>query len=235
MKAIFKREFSSYFNSASGYVFLAVFYFFAGFYFFSNNLMQNSSDISMVFQSLFTIFIFLVPILTMRLFSEEFNNRTDQLLLTSPVRLNGIVYGKFFAAFAVYLIGVAILAIYMIVISFFVSVSVGEALCYMLGILLLGGAMISIGIFLSSLTKSQIIAAVCSFGVFLLLMYIDIFAEFVPTQILRTFLSDISLIDHYSDFMSAIFNVSDLLYFLSVIFVFNFLTVRVLEKKRWGV
>lgn len=100
MTAIFKREFSSYFNSASGYVFLAIFYFFAGFYFFSNNLMQNSSDISMVFQSLFTIFIFLVPILTMRLFSEEFNNRTDQLLLTSPVRLNGIVYGKFFAAFA---------------------------------------------------------------------------------------------------------------------------------------
>lgn len=234
MTAIFKREFGFYFQSAIGYVFLAVFYFFAGFYFFSNDLTQNSSDISLVFQSLFVILLFLIPILTMRSFSEEFKEKTDQLLLTSPVSLYGIVFGKFLAAFCVFAIGSAVMAVYMGVIASFTGITILEALYHMLGLLLLGSAMIAIGIFLSSLTKSQVIAAVCSFGLFLLLMYLDIFAGFIPVQWIQTALSQLSFLDRYSDFMAGLFNIADILYFLSVTVVFLFLTVRTLEKKRWS-
>ena len=119
MGAILKREIHAYFSTPLGYVFLAVFYFFSGFYFFAGVLYQNSTDLSVVFESMFMIIMLLVPILTMRLFSEDYKTGTDQLLLTSPVSASGLVYGKFFAAYAVFAIGAAVMVVYALVMALF--------------------------------------------------------------------------------------------------------------------
>lgn len=234
MAAIFKRELGSYFSSAIGYVFLAIFYFFSGFYFFAGVLTANSSDLSIVFESMFMIVMFIIPILTMRLFSEEFRGRTDQLLLTSPVSLNGLVYGKFLAAYIMFAIGAAVTILYAVIIACFVPISIMEIVGNIIGILLLGGALISIGVFVSSLTKSQVVAAIGSFGVFLLFMYLDVFAQYVPFDWMQTVLNQISFMGRYRDFTAGLLNIADILYFISVIVIFNFLTVRMLEKKRWS-
>ena len=98
MLAIFRREVSTYFTSPIGYIFLAVYYFFSGYYFYGYNLYMGTTDMSMVFQALFSVLMFIVPILTMRLLSEDKRQKTDQALLTAPVRLSSIVVGKFLAA-----------------------------------------------------------------------------------------------------------------------------------------
>ena len=98
MAAIYKREMHSYLTSAVGYVFLAVFFAISGYYFFATSLVSNSTDLSYVFSNLFSIAIFLVPLLTMKLFSEERKQRTEQLLFTAPVRFTGVVLGKFLPA-----------------------------------------------------------------------------------------------------------------------------------------
>lgn len=234
MSAVFKRELYSYFNSAVGYVFLVVFYFFSGLYFFMNNLISNSGSVTAVLNSMFTISIFLIPVLTMRLFSEEFKGKTDQLLLTSPVRLYSLVYGKFFAAYVMFILGAAVTLLYSIIISFFVSISVLEMVTATVGFLLLGGAMIAIGIFISSLTRNQIIAAVISFGIFLLLMYMDLFTGYIPFTWLKSFLSGMSFLQHFNTFVSGIIDVFSITFFVSVIIGFNFLTVKSLERKRFS-
>ena len=112
----------------------------------------------------------LVPILTMRLFSEEFRAKTDQLLLTSPVGIHSMVYGKFFAAYLVFAIGSAITIIYALIMEIFAPLDWNSMVGNILGLLLLGGALISMGLFISSLTQSQVIAAVGSFGLILVFM-----------------------------------------------------------------
>lgn len=114
MLAILKRELSSYFTSPIGYVFLAVFYFFSGMFFYSV-LYSNSTDISYVFSGMFTVLLFVVPLLTMRLMSEEKKQKTDQLLLTSPVSLTGLVLGKFLAAVCMYAIALAVTVVYSLI------------------------------------------------------------------------------------------------------------------------
>ena len=118
MLAVLRREMSNYFTSPIGYIFLAVFYFFSGM-FFTSVLAYNSTDITNVFSSLFTVLIFIIPLLTMRSMSEEKKQKTDQLLLTSPVKLGGLVFGKFLAAFFMYCIALAITVIYSIVLAAF--------------------------------------------------------------------------------------------------------------------
>lgn len=234
MKAIFKKELHSYFSSAVAYVFLAVFYIFSGFYFYAGVLRSNTTALSIVFESMFMIILLLVPILTMRMFSEEYRAKTDQLLLTSPVNLNGLVYGKFFAAYIVYAAGVAITLVYALVLLAFGPLDWSLTVGNLLGVLLLGGALIAIGIFMSSLTKSQVIAAIGAFAVMLLFMYLDTFASVISVDWVQTVLSHISFMGRYRNFTSGLVNIADILYFISIMVIFNFLTVRSLEKKRWS-
>ena len=120
MLSIFKREFNSYFTNPMGYVFLAVFYFFSGMYF-SMILKYNTTDITVVFSYLFQVLMFIIPLLCMRLMSDEKRQKTDQLLLTSPVSITGLVMGKFLAALAIYAIGLAVTVVYAIILSFFAT------------------------------------------------------------------------------------------------------------------
>ncbi len=234
MKAIFKKELRGYFMTPIGYVFLAIFYFFSGFYFFAGVAAANTSDISIVFQSMFLIVMFLVPVLTMRMFSEEYKSKTDQLLLTSPTGLSNIVLGKYFSAMLVFFFASLITVLFAIIIAVFAPVGIADFVSNFVGLLLLGSCLISIGLFVSALTKSQVVSAFGSFGIFLALMYLDTFAQFMPTDWLQNLLSDISFMGRYRSFTSGLLNIADILFFLSITAFFLFLTVRVLVKKRWN-
>lgn len=234
MYAIFKREFKTYFSSPLGYVFLAVFYVLAGLFFVINNILSGTANMSGVFSSITIICIFLVPVLTMRLLSEDKKQKTDQLLLTSPVSLGNIVLGKFLAAFAIYAIGLSCTVVYAFVLAVFVNIEVWVIVGSLFGMLLLGASFIAIGMFISNLTENQLIAAVLSICVILGLYIVNSLSGVISNPILAALLSAISIYSRYINFSMGIFNMSDAIYYLSVAAIFGFLTVRVLEKRRWS-
>lgn len=234
MLAILKRELNSYFTSPIGYVFLAVFYFFSGMFFYTV-LYSNTTDITYVFDSLFTVLLFIVPLLTMRLLSEEKKQKTDQLLLTSPVSLTGLVAGKFLAAVVMYSIAVGITVVYSIILAGFASPEWMVVIGNIFGALLFGAALISIGLFISSLTENQMIAAVGTFAVMMFIMMMDSLSSLLPAgfAFVGKFLAKLSFMSRYDELVSGVLNIGTILFFASVAVIFNFLTIRVLEKKRW--
>ena len=234
MFAIFKRELKAYFTSPLGYVFLAIFYAFSGLFFYIFSLSVGSTDISSVFLMMFIVLMVFVPLLTMRLLSEDKKQKTDQLILTAPVSLLSIVMGKFLAAYAIFAIGVAVMPVYGFVMSTFATVSWLPIWGNTVGLLLLGGIFVSIGLFISSLTENQMIAAIGGFFINLMILLMNTLKSALPNGFLQDGLSSISVYSRYSEITSGIFSLSSLIFFVSVIFIFLFLTVRVLEKRRWA-
>ena len=234
MFAIFKRELKAYFTSPLGYVFLAIFYAFSGLFFYIFSLSVGSTDISSVFLMMFIVLMVFVPLLTMRLLSEDKKQKTDQLILTAPVSLLPIVMGKFLAAYAIFAIGVAVMPVYGFVMSTFATVSWLPIWGNTVGLLLLGGIFVSIGLFISSLTENQMIAAIGGFFINLMILLMNTLKSALPNGFLQDVLSSISVYSRYSEITNGIFSLSSLIFFVSVIFIFLFLTVRVLEKRRWA-
>lgn len=234
MFAIFKRELKAYFTSPLGYVFLAIFYAFSGLFFYIFSLSVGSTDISSVFLMMFIVLMVFVPLLTMRLLSEDKKQKTDQLILTAPVSLLSIVMGKFLAAYAIFAIGVAVMPVYGFVMSTFATVSWLTIWGNTVGLLLLGGIFVSIGLFISSLTENQMIAAIGGFFINLMILLMNTLKSALPNGFLQDVLSSISVYSRYSEITNGIFSLSSLIFFVSVIFIFLFLTVRVLEKRRWA-
>lgn len=242
MKAIFKREFKAYFTSPVGFAVLAIFYLFSGIMF-GVFFQAGQPDISGIFAPwLFVISLVIIPILTMRLFSEDKRQKTDQLMLTSPVKLRSIVLGKFFAAFSVFVIAIAITIVYQLIISFY-----SPAVDWMVfmgnffGILLYGAALIAVGMFISALTESQVTAAIASFAAELGLALIPMIISTLLGEISNTFVKyivkffdGISILDRYSNFMSGTMNYADILFFLSVAGLFLFFSVMVTERRRYA-
>ncbi|MEG2814411.1 MAG: ABC transporter permease subunit [Oscillospiraceae bacterium] len=233
MLAVFKREFKSYFSSPLGYIFLAAMYLFGG-YFFYVVLKNNSSNLSFIFASLLQVVVIVVPLLTMRLLSEDKRQKTDQLLLTSPVKTSGIVLGKYCAAFVVYLMGISCTLVYGFVMSTITKVNWNVFLGNFLGILLLGASLIAIGILISSLTESQMIAAIVTYAIMLFILMFDSIFEGVTVPFITKTLSYLSFTNRYQDLVGGIMNVSHIIFFGSFAVLFNFLTVRTLERKRWS-
>lgn len=233
MGAVLRREFSSFFKSPIGYVYLAVYTLIAGFYFYALVMIQ-SPQLSLVYSSLFLFSCILVPILTMKLFSDEKKQRTDQLLLTSPVSLSGLVYGKFFATFFVYAIGVSVTLVYALVIAAFGELDWMVMLGNYLGLLLLGAAMIAIGELVSSVTESQIIAVILSLIVTVALLLLDSAVALFNLSFLTSLVSAISITQRYNEFTYGFLDISNVIFFVSIVIVVNFITVRILEKKRWS-
>lgn len=169
MKAIYKREVSSYFNSMIGWIFVAVLTVFIGIYFFAYNLFQGYPYFSLSLGSSLFIFMVVVPILTMRSMADERHTKTDQLLLTAPVSVTAVVLGKYFAMLTVFAVPVAIACLCPLIIALngtaFLLADYGAILAFFL----LGAVEIAVGMLISSLTESQIIAAVGTFGLLLLL------------------------------------------------------------------
>lgn len=234
MSAIYKRELNAYFTSPIAYVVYAVAALFGGIFFMGVVLEPDTTDMTYVFIYMVSIVVILIPILTMRLFSEEKNKKTEQGLLTAPVNLFQIVMGKYLAAVTVYAIMLVLFVIYGIIISFFAAPSWITIISNIIGLLLFGMALISIGTFVSSLTESQIVAAIISIGVGLLIYYMDRLASSINVDFIKTILSAISLTTPYQNFAVGIIKLSDVVFFLSVPVLFNFLTIRVLERRRWS-
>lgn len=235
MGAIFRKEFRSFFTSPVGYIVLAVMVFFAGLFFVSYNIGSYSADLTGVFSSLFMVTLLVLPLVTMRLFSEEKRQKTDQALLTSPVSLTGIVLGKFFAALLMLVLSIAILLVFAIIIAFQVTPDWTVILGNFIGLLLVGGLIISIGLLISSLTESQLIAAIATVGIsFILLIMDSVASQFSSFKLLTTVINFLSVSQRYDSFTSGIIAYDNVIFFVSMQALVLFLTVRVLDRKRWS-
>ena len=234
MIAIWKRELRSYFCSPIAYVFMGVVLFLFGMYYWQVVLMGSSYYIGQVYGVMFTWCMLFLPALTMKTFSEDRKNKTDQALITAPVSVTGIVWGKFLSAFSIYLFTMLITLIPAFVIGLFSNPSWASVFGNFLASLLYGAAIIAIGVFISSLTESQIVALVGTVGTSILLMLIDSLGAVFGNEIIETVVSWISFQARYTPFTNGIFNVSSVVFFLSVVAVFNFITARRLESRRWS-
>lgn len=233
MGAIFKRELKAYFTAPIGFVVLAIFYFFASM-FFSLTFASGNPDLTTLFSSLFIIVLMIIPILTMRMFSEEKRLKTDQLLYTSPVDLKQVMFGKFFAALTVYACALGITVLFELIVAFYITPDWLVFIGNFLGLLLLGGAMISIGMFISATTESQLIAAIGTFFISMVLWMLDTISTVINNEVVSTVITWISFNSRYNSFTTGTFNYADLVFFISFIAIFMFLTVRILDKKRWA-
>lgn len=234
MVAILKRELSSYFNSATAYVVMAVFFLFSGLFFYNTCFLYNTTSLAGVYGNMFIIILFLVPIITMKTFSEEKRQKTDQALLTSPSSLTEIVMGKFLGAFVLYTICCCIFLLYAIVISFFAAPDWTVILCTFFGIELLGASLIAMNVFISCLTESMIIAAVAGLALGLVISMMSSLINMISVEWITFLLEKINFVNYYTNFTYGILSITDIMFFLSVTGLFLFFTVRALEKKRWS-
>lgn len=235
MKAVFKRELKAYFASPVGYVVVAALLALYGFFYYQVMSMGSSSYIGEVFNTMFMFSMMIMPIITMRCMSDDRKNKTDQALLTAPVSVTSIVLGKFLAAFGVYFVACTLALLPAFTMSLFASAFPwGILLGNYFGTLLYGAAMISIGVFISSLTISQVIAAIGTFVIAVLLMFIDQIASALSGNFIGTILKWISFTSRYDTFTQGVFSISSCVYFISVAAVFVFLTARKVESRRWN-
>ncbi len=233
MKAIFKRELRAYFLTPLGYVIVAVMYFFTAYYFFTYNLYGNTTDTSTLFAMLFPVAMFLVPVLTMRLLSEERRAKTEQTLLTAPVSRLGIVLSKYAAALLVYLAAISGTLVMALVIQCYAQPDWPVVIGNFIGLFLLGAALIAISLFVSSFTESQVMAAVGGFSVSLFLTLADALYYVVKHPALRAMFSMLSFNDRYKGFTIGVVDASSLCFFISAAGLFLALTVVALERRRW--
>ena len=233
MNAILKRELKAYFLTPLGYVIIAVMYFFTAYYFFTYNLYGNTTDTTTLFSMLFSIAMFLVPALTMRLLSEERRSKTEQTLLTAPVSRLGIVISKYAAAVLIYLLAISGTLVMALVLQCYSQPNWPMVLGNFIGLFLLGAALIAICLFISAFTESQVMAAVGGFGVSLFLTLVDALYYVVQNRLLRILFAQMSFNDRYQGFTLGIVDLSAVSFFISVAGLFLALTVIVLERRRW--
>ncbi|MDR0943376.1 MAG: ABC transporter permease [Ruminococcus sp.] len=235
MNAIYRREVKSYFTSPLAYVFIAILYFYSARYFVDYNMYLGVADVTAAYSGAFFILLFIIPLLTMRLFTEEKRQKTDQCLLTAPVNLFSIVGGKFFAACTMLLIGMAVFIVYALI-MFGLAGSLDWAIMIgnFVGYFLLGASFIAIGEFISAMTENQVVAAILAFIINYALYQLDTFAATISNETISNIVTQLSFYTRYSEFFAGILSIPTVLFFISVVFIFNFLTVRALERRRWN-
>ncbi|MDR2655149.1 MAG: ABC transporter permease [Oscillospiraceae bacterium] len=233
MTAVYRKELLIYFTSPIVYAYLLVFYFFSGLGFNAICIAQQTNNLTGAIDYMFTISMFILPVLTMRLFGEERKNKTDILLYTSPAGTFGIVAGKLLAAATVYGVASAIFVVYAFVIGLFTAVQWAVFFCGLLGFLLMGVSLIAIGGFISVLTENQIVAAVITFAISLLLSLMDYIASMV-SGIAKTVLEYLSYNTHFTPFQTGQIGLSHIIFFLSVTGLFAFFTARSIDHRRFS-
>lgn len=244
MGAIYRREIRAYFTSPIGYVFIAVYLALSGFLFSLYTVQYSINGMSTSVGSYYSILLFVLsvvlPLLTMKSFAEERKLKTEQLLLTAPISLRGMVAAKFFAAYTVFA-GTYLLScsyfyvLYRYAADALVVPNVTVMLTgYSIAFLLLGAAFIAIGIFISSLTENQMVAAIGTIGLLMVFLLCNFLNSYIDIPIIRAILSWISVYSRFDYFTYGIFDFSAVLYYASICFVFLFLTVRVFERRRWA-
>ena len=233
MYAVFKREVGAYFKSPIAYVLIGIFVLISSILFFFMNISSTNCEFNETLQNMGIVLVFLLPLLTMRILAEERKNGTEVLLITSPVSLSSIVIGKYLASFFVFFVMNLISLIYPIILFAFGTPTLSQLLGGYVGFLLLGAAFIAVGMFTSSITESQIIAAVVAFVISLVMLFISSIADLVGGTLGQVF-NWISLLSRNSGFGQGIIEISSIVYYISFITVFIFLTIRVIEKRRWS-
>jgi ABC-2 type transport system permease protein len=258
MLAIYKKEMRSYFINPIGYVFLGVFLTVAAAICSYTTLQSRSYSTSNYFYVLILVMIVIIPLLTMRTFAEERKMRTEQMLLTAPVSITGMVMGKFLAAFSLF--GGALIVSCINLIPLYIVGARDSALSEstsatisgpntpqiigsLLGVLLIGAAFIAIGVFISSLTENQLSAAVLTIGALALMLVLNIINQIgseengtrlINNYVLRYVIDWVSVISRYSYFSAGYLDWAAIIYYVSLVFVFLFLTARVYERRRWA-
>ncbi len=233
MKAIFKREFRSYFHTVIGQLFIAVVMVFMGIYFVAYNLIQGYPYYVATLSGVSLVMLLMVPILTMRSFAEEKKTKTDQMLLTAPISVTEIVLGKYFAMVAVFGICMIFACVGPIILKIYGGGTLIADYSGILAFFLMVSAYIAIGMFISSLTESQILAAVGTFAVLLLLQLIDGLAS-MGSNMVFDFISSLSLVARFESFINQTMSIGSLVYYISVICVFVFGTIQSIQKRRWS-
>ena len=249
--AVFKKEMRLYFSSPIAYVVFAIFTLVAGWFFYNvfafytlvsmqaamNPMMARDLSVTEgvlrpLFQNISVILLLMMPILTMRLFAEEKRSGTIELLLTYPVRDGEVLFGKYLAALAIFPGMLTLTLVYPVLVAWTARLEWGPlATCY-LGLVLQGAAFIAVGILISSLTENQVVAAVASFGTLLIFWVISWAADSAGATLGRV-LSHLSITEHFDSFAKGVIDTKDVIYYLNLIILSLFLTLRSLESKRW--
>ncbi len=235
MFAIYKKELRTYFTTFIGYVFIAAFLVMSSVLFIISTLSQGAdADITSYYTLVILAFVVLIPLLTMKLFSEEKRQKTEVLLLTSPVSLFGIVLAKYLAAFTMFAATLIASCVNLIPLYMYGEQNTGVILGNLFSVLLIGSGFIAIGVFISSLTENQLVSAVCTIGAIMLLLAVGMLSTSIGFQPLREVLNFFSIFNRYTYFTYGIVDYSALIYYFSITVIFLFLTVRVFERRRWA-
>ena len=232
MLAIMRREFKAYFTSPIGYIVVAAIFALSGF-FFTQMVAYGIADMRSVFSTMYTFIMFLMPMLTMRLMSEDKKIKTDQILLTSPVTITGIVLGKYFAAVLVFVVASSSTLLECLVLGVLGAPEWGVVITNYVAMILLASTFIAVGMFISALTENQVIAAIGAIVANIAVSYVDTLLPNINNKFLDQFINGSTFMSRYSEFMSGKLNFSSVIFFLSIIGIFLFLSGRVLEKRRW--
>ena len=250
MAAIFKRDARGYFTSPIAYVVIGLFLVVTGIFYYlmlrsflqySYAVMMQRAGVSVnvnlmmvrpFLLNMSVIVLFIVPVITMRSFSEDKKAGTMELLLTNPVTNWQIILGKFFASYLLYVVMVSVTFIFMLFLFIWGEPQFMPIFIGYLGILLMGAGLIALGNFISSLTENQIVAAVGTFGATMLLWVIG-FAGDYAGKIFGSILKYLSIVEHFDDFSKGIFDTSHLVFYLSLMFVMLFLTYQSIESAKW--
>ena len=237
MLAIFKREFKSLFWNITGWLFIGITLALFGLYFFVYNLSYGYPYISYSLSAIAFLFMVTVPILTMRVLAEEKHAKIDQLLLTAPISVGKIVLGKFLALALVYTICIGVICVAPLVLMIFREVPLAETYVGILGFWLYGLATIAIGTFVSSLTESQVISAVVSFGLIFVGYMMSSICSVISSSgnLLTKILGCYDLYTPLDDFFNGTLSVTGIVYYLSVIALALFLTEQMIQKRRWTI
>lgn len=235
MIAIFKREMRAYFTGVIGYVFLTSFLAVAGVVFSYTTLFSLRADVTSYFTFMLLFSAIILPILTMKSFSEERKMRTEQLLMTAPVSITGMVMGKLLASYVMYAGALLFSSLYFLILIPYAPIKLAVLIGNVVAMLLVGLVFISIGLFVSALTENQLSAAVGTMAIILALLAIGLISSLLPTEYwLRFLLDSLSVFTRFQGFTNGYFDVASLVYYLSVAGIFLFLTIRVYDRRRYN-
>lgn len=236
MRAIWKRELQAMFFTPVGYTFMGFFLLVSGYFFWGYNILNGSSSMSSYFERLTYLLVAFIPVITMRLFSEERKNRTEQLLLTAPIAVWRIVAGKFFAAATVFLLTVLATGIYPGVILCFGRLNIGMTLTNYLGFYLLGLVYIAIGELVSVLCENQVSAVIATLVINAMLQVIEFLPQMLPNGMLFRLIGRcvgwLSLSQRNLEFASGLLKLSNVLYFLSFTAVLLMVVTVLIERRQ---
>ncbi len=227
-----RKELRTFFDSPIAYIVITIFLLISGWFFFNDLFLVNQASMRNLFSIVPFIFMFFVPAITMRLISEEKRSGTIEVLVTLPVKDYEIILGKFLAGLILICAAMALTLVYALVLSGLGNLDFGSVLAGYIGLVLLGAAYLSIGMFTSSLTQNQIVAFITSFVIIFALYMLDKVLIFVP-GFLASIFEYLSVGYHFSNIARGVIDSRDVIYYVCLIFFFLFLAVRTLESRKW--